>query len=81
MRLESTTPSFTKTSHDITDNKSIQWQDEIDYEVGFSILEKEFYPFKEVCYGFINFPVGKPAITCSKLTIETLGQSVKYVQS
>ena len=23
----------------------------------------------------------QPAITCSKLTIETLGQSVKYVQS
>ena len=23
----------------------------------------------------------QPAITCSKLTVETLGQSVKYVQS
>lgn len=60
MRLESTTPSFTKTSRDITDNKVIQWLDEIDYNVGFSILEKEFYPFKEVCYGFItcNWKIG-----------------------
>ena len=48
MRLESTAPSFTKTSHGITGNKPIQWQKEIDYNVGFSILEKEFYPFKEV---------------------------------
>lgn len=54
MRLESTAPSFTKTSHDMTDNKPIQWQKEIDYNVGFSILEKEFYPFKEVWYSFVT---------------------------
>ena len=28
-----------------------------------------------------NNPLPQPAITCSKLTIETLEQSVKYVQS
>ena len=27
------------------------------------------------------FITGQPAITCSKLTIETLEQGVKYVQS
>ena len=42
-----------------------------------------------VCYivsaqkGFFNLNIdaSQPAITCSKLTIETLEQGVKYVQS
>ena len=29
----------------------------------------------------IDIPYSKPAFTCSKLTIETLEQEVKYVQS
>ena len=29
----------------------------------------------------LSKPKGEPAITCSKLTIETLEQGVKYVQS
>ena len=29
----------------------------------------------------ISLPTAQPAITCSKLTIETLEQGVKYVQS
>ena len=29
----------------------------------------------------VNYDITQPAITCSKLTIETLDQGVKYVQS
>ena len=32
---------------------------------------------KEICS---PFQISQPAITCSKLTIETLEQGVKYVQ-
>ena len=32
-------------------------------------------------YGLIKQTISQPAITCSKLTIETLEQGVKYVQS
>ena len=40
---------------------------------------------KKTCLCFVKRPGGlfntQPAITCSKLTIETLEQGVKYVQS
>ena len=48
---------------------------------------RDFSPkYNEFCsiYGFkqlINCPTTQPAFTCSKLTIETLEQGVKYVQS
>ena len=29
----------------------------------------------------LNLDISKPAVACSKLTIETLEQGVKYVQS
>ena len=35
---------------------------------------------KQLCK-FVIFDITKPAITCSKLKIETLEQGVKYVQS
>ena len=41
------------------------------YELGISIAENLF----------CKTPTTQPAFTCSKLTIKTLEQSVKYVQS
>ena len=47
------------------------------YRVSSSIM------LKDSIQGLQEIPVrlSQPAITCSKLTIETLEQSVKYVQS
>ena len=36
---------------------------------------------KRIKIGNLKNKITKPAITCSKLTIETLEQGVKYVQS
>ena len=36
---------------------------------------------KDLTINFINALISQPAITCSKLTIKTLEQGVKYVQS
>ena len=43
-------------------------------------MAPEFLLFLQAVYFFIEL-ITQPAFTCSKLTIETLEQSMKYVQS
>ena len=51
-------------------------------EVHFQLLfGSKIYIFFYVASILYHFPVTQLAITCSKLTIETLEQGVKYVQS
>ena len=35
--------------------ENIKWTEEIDIKEGFSILEKAFYPFKQVCMGLGHY--------------------------
>ena len=46
----------------------------------FIVVSTSFLDFEQIIV-FLFFLTSQPTFTCSKLTIETLEQSVKYVQS
>ena len=58
--------------------KSVNWKNLLNSK----IVKKQFSIFNEtIMYIFSNFVSSHPTFTCSKLTIETLEQGVKYVQA
>ena len=44
------------------------------------VLYPQYSQLERIINGGVIFPITLPAITCLKLTIETLEQDVKYVQ-
>ena len=51
------------------------------HEISLNSNTKLFENYRQKSSGFTVNTITQPVITCSKLTIETLKQGVKYVQS
>ena len=64
---------------------SVEWRRKKESDVAFSQNMETGYKGDKINRRYkVLFQImarSQPAITCSKLTIETLGQGVKYVQS
>ena len=51
------------------------------YDISKKVIKMTVVNFSNILSTEINHAITKPAITCSKVTIGTLEEGVKYVQS